>query len=71
MLLNLVEVQNVSKLLNKQGFNENMFYFIKNFLSNRTIKVRVKGQHSINYEINNGIPQGFLISKRLTIIILN
>ena len=50
---------------------ENMLAFIKNFLKNRHIQVRINGHLSNPTIIQNGIPQGSAISVTLFLIGIN
>lgn len=49
----------------------NMYSIIKNFLSNRKLKVRINGYVSRTLPLNNGIPQGSPLSVVLFIIAFN
>jgi len=53
------------------GIRGRMFNWIKNFLSNRTIQVRVGSELSEELEIENGTPQGSVISPVLFNILVN
>ena len=43
--------------LSHAGIWGNILYFIKNFLSNRKIKVKINDHLSREYDIENGVPQ--------------
>ena len=45
--------------------------FIKNFLSNRIIRVRIKTTHSRDREMNEGVPQGSVLSCTLFALAIN
>jgi ribonuclease HI len=47
--------------LQKVGIKGRMFNMLHDFLSNRQIRVRVKGQLSKNHTINMGVPQGSVL----------
>lgn len=53
------------------GIRGRMFNWIRNFLSNRTIQVRVGSELSEELEIENGTPQGSVISPVLFNILVN
>jgi len=48
-----------------------MFSFIDNFLTGRTIRVRVGNQLSKVIAVDNGTPQGSVISPLLFLIMIN
>lgn len=48
-----------------------MFLFLKNFLKNRTIQVKAHNEISTPYTIENGIPQGSVISVTMFLIAIN
>jgi len=49
----------------------NIFHWIKNFLSNRTYKVKINETFSKSYATENGTPQGSVISPLLFLIMLH
>ena len=49
--------------LKKMGLNGKMSTYIKHFLSNRTIQVRVGNTLSGTHTLKNGTPQGSIISR--------
>ena len=60
----------IHKLINL-GIGGNMFHWIKNFLTNRTFQVRVGGEKSASRRIENGTPQGSVVSPLLFLIMIN
>ncbi|KAJ4427678.1 hypothetical protein ANN_25327 [Periplaneta americana] len=63
--------QYVVKVLIKNQITGNMIRFIHNFLQNRTIQVKVNGTLSKKVIINNGVPQGSVISVTLFLVAIN
>jgi len=57
--------------LRKMGIKGNVFTYIKNFLSNRTIQVRIGNEMSATYTLEEGTPQGSVISSLLFLIYIN
>lgn len=57
--------------LYKAGIKGIMFNWIKNFLCDRTIQIRVGTVMSDVYEVENGTPQGSVISPVLFNIMVN
>lgn len=57
--------------LDGMGIDIQMFNWIKNFLSNRTLKVRVGDSFSDTFVVENGTPQGSVVSPILFIIMIN
>ena len=55
----------------KLGIKGNMLCFIKNFLSDRTIRVRIHNILSEVFQIKKGVPQGSVISPTLFLIVIN
>lgn len=55
----------------KCGIKGRIYRWIKNFLSERTLQVRIGNKHSRKYEIENGTPQGSIISPLLFSIMIN
>lgn len=49
----------------------NMYYFIENFLSSRSFRVRVNNELSKERELENGCPQGSVLSVTLFLIAIN
>ncbi|XP_076392697.1 uncharacterized protein LOC143265297 [Megachile rotundata] len=49
----------------------NMWHFVKNFINNRTIQVRYNGTLSQKTEIENGVPQGSILSVTLFLLAIN
>jgi hypothetical protein len=60
----------LKKLLNK-GIIGKTYRWIANFLSNRTFQVKVGAYLSDNYILENGVPQGSIISPLLFLIMIN
>jgi len=57
--------------MEKVGLKGNIVQFVADFLTNRTIRVRV-GSHVPNpYPLQNGTPQGSVISPLLFLIMIN
>ena len=57
--------------LSKCGVKGNMFKFIENFLTNRSIQVRINQTVSNTHFLDNGTPQGSIISPLLFAIMIN
>jgi len=57
--------------LKKLGITGNVFSFIKNFLTDRTLQVKVGSALSQKYLIENGTAQGSIISPLLFLIMIN
>lgn len=57
--------------LNKMGIGGNMFNWVNSFLHSRKIKVRLGSVLSDEYELDNGTPQGSVISPLLFLIAIN
>lgn len=57
--------------LHDAGIRGRMFYWIKDFLNDRSIQVRVGGELSTSVSIENGTPQGSVISPVLFNIMIN
>ena len=55
----------------KLGINGNMFAFIENFICDRTFQVQVGGELSKCAQLENGTPQGSIISPTLFLIMIN
>lgn len=54
--------------LRQMNITGNLYHFIKNFLTNRQIKVKIGNDLSHEYTLENGTPQGSVISPLLFII---
>ena len=57
--------------LHKWGFRGHLPIFIENFLKNRTFKVRIGRDVSQSYSLENGVPQGSVLSVTLFAIAVN
>jgi len=57
--------------LRKIGIGKNLYNFIRDFLSDRTIQVHVGGSLSKITPMENGSPQGLVISPLLFLIMMN
>ena len=57
--------------LDKLGFDGNVFNWISSFLQNRTIQVRIGGTLSYTLPVDNGLPQGSVLSPFLFLIAIN
>jgi len=57
--------------LRKLGITGNIFSYIKNFLTNRSIQVKVGDATSQRYILENGTAQGLIISPLLFLIMIN
>ena len=57
--------------IKKLGLTGNIFSFIKNFLTNRTIQVRVGNEISSSRLLQNGTAQGSVISPLLFLLMIN
>ncbi|CAD6221473.1 GSCOCG00011606001-RA-CDS [Cotesia congregata] len=64
-------VYRVMELLIEQGFNGHIIHFIKNFITNRKIQVRIGTTLSQLIELTNGFPQGSVLSVTLFLIAIN
>lgn len=60
----------ISKLAH-YGITGNTFAFIKNFLSQRSFKVKINGTESETLNLDNGIPQGSVLSSTLFLVAIN
>ena len=61
----------IVKDLHQAGIKGHMAFFIKNFLSHRTFKVRVGNTYSDTFIQKNGVPQGSILSPLLFTLKLN
>ena len=61
----------VLKILHSLGLKGNLPTFIKNFLSNRKIKVKIGDVLSRSFTLENGLPQGSVLSCILFSLIIN
>ena len=67
----MVWVHGLLQILKNIGLEGHLPIFIKNFLQNRKIRVRVGDTLSLEYSLDNGTPQGSILSSILFILILN
>ena len=64
---NMLWKNRIIKTLLNIGLKGSIVHFVKNFLGNRTIHVRINGHYSRIHKIENGVPQGSPISVKLFI----
>lgn len=57
--------------LRKLNLHGNIYHWIKEFLTDRQIKVRIGNTTSETYKLQNGVPQGSVISPILFILLMN
>ena len=57
--------------MKKLGLKDNIVSFVSDFLSDRSIKVRIGSSLSRSYKLENGTPQGSAISPFLFLIMIN
>ena len=55
----------------KLGINGNLFQFINEFINNRTFEVKVGAETSEKRTLENGTPQGSVLSPILFLIMIN
>jgi len=60
-----------SYLLVKLGLSGRIFSFVRSFISNRFIQTRVGGCLSTPFGVENGVPQGSVISPVLFLVMIN
>jgi len=53
------------------GLAGNIVNWIQNFLTNRSMKVKIKGTISSQYQLENGTPQGSVLSPILFLLMIN
>ncbi|XP_044591404.1 uncharacterized protein LOC123269636 [Cotesia glomerata] len=64
-------VYRVIEILTELGLNGHIIHFLKNFLTNRKIHVRIGSTLSHPLELKNGFPQGSVLSTTLFLIAIN
>lgn len=57
--------------ISKMGITGNVYTYIQNFLTNRTMQVRVGNKFSDTHTLENGTPQGSVISPILFLLMIN
>ena len=57
--------------LSGMGINGKAFAYIEQFVTNRTMQVRVGSELSVTHNLENGTPQGSIISPLLFLIMIN
>ena len=67
----MVWVHGLLQILKNIGLEGHLPIFIKNFLKNRKIRVRLGDTLSSEYSLDNGTPQGSILSPILFILIIN
>lgn len=67
----MVWTHRVAAKLLSIGIKGNMFQFLTNFISNRSIQVRISNNLSTIKKLNNGLPQGSVLSVTLFLIAVN
>ena len=67
----LVWHQGLLYKMEKLGLKGNILQFVADFLTNRTIRVRIGSSVSNPYPLQNGTPQGSVISPLLFLIMIN
>lgn len=58
-------------ILHRNGLRGNLMYFVKNYLSDRKITVRIGNTYSNFKTLENGVPQGGILSPLLFLISIN
>ncbi|XP_031328755.1 uncharacterized protein LOC116159809 [Photinus pyralis] len=61
----------ILNFLKSNGLSGNIYNFVKNFLNDRTFKIRLNGKLSTQRTLENGIAQGSVISTSLFLIAIN
>ena len=57
--------------MRRMGLNGNILNFVTDFLSERSIRVRIGAAVSNSYQLQNGTPQGSVISPLLFLLMVN
>lgn len=66
-----IGIHTILDQLNQWKIGPNIFQYVRNYLTNRKLKVRANSVYSNTYPLNNGIPQGSPISVILFLIAYN
>ena len=61
----------ILQILLRHKITGNMFCFVQNFLNQRTISIRANGVTSKQVTIDNGVPQGSILSVTLFLLAIN
>lgn len=67
----MVWMHRVLQKLSEIGVRDNMFQFIKHFTEDRVMQVRANGTLSMKKRIENGVPQGSILSVTLFLLAIN
>ena len=67
----MLNIPTLLRKLQSMGINGNIYNWLKNFLSNRTFQVKVGASLSDKFILENGTPQGSIISPLLFLIMIN
>src|SRR5688572_21885651 len=67
----MLHIPTLLKKLQIMGINGNIYNWLRNFLSNRTFQVKVGASLSEKFILENGTPQGSIISPVLFLIMIN
>ena len=67
----LIWTRRILDILHKYNLIGNIFYFIQNFLNDRSIIIKVNNIMSKAISITNGVPQGSLISVTIFLLAFN
>lgn len=67
----MVWIHGILRKLQQIGIGGHMFQFIKSLMKDRTIQVRINGCLSEEMKIENGVPQGSVLSVTLFLLAIN